>query len=76
MSEIENDTRKGLWSTAPYTFKEIAWILGVNQTQAYRLVQGGLSKAYESVTPYEFTSGPLTSGWSRLICDIRKGGSL
>ena len=40
------------------------------------LYRRAFSKAYELVTPYEFPNGRLTSGWSRLICDIRKEGSL
>ena len=45
MSEIQNDTEKRPLECRTYTVNEIARILGVSRTQAYRLVQEGLFKS-------------------------------
>ena len=45
MSEIQNGTEKRPLESRTYTVSEIARILGVSRTQAYRLVQEGLFKS-------------------------------
>ena len=45
MSEIQNGTEKRTLECRDYTVSEIARILGVSRTQAYRLVQEGLFKS-------------------------------
>ena len=45
MSEIQNGTEKRPLERRTYTVNEIARILGVSRTQAYRLVQEGLFKS-------------------------------
>ena len=45
MSEIQNGTEKRPWECRTYTVNEIARILGVSRTQAYRLVQEDLFKS-------------------------------
>ena len=45
MSEIQNGTEKRSLECRTYTVSEIARILGVSRTQAYRLVQEGLFKS-------------------------------
>ena len=45
MSEIQNGTEKRPLECRTYTVNEIARILGVSRTQAYRLVQEGLFKS-------------------------------
>ena len=45
MSEIQNGTEKRSFERRTYTVNEIARILGVSRTQAYRLVQEGLFKS-------------------------------
>ena len=45
MSEIQNGTEKRSLECRTYTVNEIARILGVSRTQAYRLVQEGLFKS-------------------------------
>ena len=44
MSEIQNGTERRPLECRTYTVSEIARILGVSRTQAYRLVQEGLFK--------------------------------
>ena len=72
MSEIQNGTEKKTFGGRTYTVNEIARILGVSRTQTSPVQEDPLKS--QLVTPYEFPSGRLTSGWSRLICDIRKEG--
>ena len=45
MSEIQNGTEKRPLECRTYTVNDIAVILGVSRTQAYRLVQEGLFKS-------------------------------
>ena len=45
MSEIQNGTERRHLECRTYTVSEIARILGVSRTQAYRLVQEGLFKS-------------------------------
>ena len=45
MSEIQNGTEKRPLECRTYTVNEVACILGVSRTQAYRLVQEGLFKS-------------------------------
>ena len=45
MSEIQNGTEKRSLECRTYTVNEVARILGVSRTQAYRLVQEGLFKS-------------------------------
>ena len=45
MSEIQNGTEKRSLECRTYTVNEIARILGVSRTQAYRLVQEDLFKS-------------------------------
>ena len=45
MSEIQNGTEKRPLECRTYTVNEIARILGVSRTQAYRLVQEDLFKS-------------------------------
>ena len=45
MSEIQNGTEKRSLECRTYTVSEVARILGVSRTQAYRLVQEGLFKS-------------------------------
>ena len=45
MSEIQNGTEKRPLECRTYTVNEVARILGVSQTRAYRLVQEGLFKS-------------------------------
>ena len=45
MSEIQNGTEKRPFECRTYTVNDVARILGVSRTQAYRLVQEGLFKS-------------------------------
>ena len=45
MSEIQNGTEKRPFECRTYTVNEVARILGVSRTQAYRLVKEGLFKS-------------------------------
>ena len=45
MSEIQNGTEKRPFECRTYTVKDVARILGVSRTQAYRLVQEDLFKS-------------------------------
>lgn len=45
MSELQNGTEKRSFECRTYTVSEIARMLGISQTQAYRLVQEGLFKS-------------------------------
>ena len=45
MSEIQNGTERRTLECRTYTVNDIARILGVSRTQAYRLVQEGLFKS-------------------------------
>mgnify|MGYP002989229996 FL=1 len=45
MSEIQNGTERRPLECRTYTVNDIAVILGVSRTQAYRLVQEGLFKS-------------------------------
>lgn len=45
MSEIQNGTEKRSLECRTYTVNDIARILGVSRTQAYRLVQENLFKS-------------------------------
>ena len=45
VSEIQNGTEKRPLECRTYTVNEVARILGVSRTQAYRLVQEGLFKS-------------------------------
>ena len=45
MSKIQNGTEKRPLECRTYTVNDIAVILGVSRTQAYRLVQEGLFKS-------------------------------
>lgn len=45
MSEIQNGTEKRPLECRTYTVNEIARILGISRTQAYRLVQEDLFKS-------------------------------
>ena len=63
MSQTWNGTKKEPRSVAlTSTVNEIAHILGIGRTSAYRLVKEGPFKSYKLVTPYEFPNGHLTSG--------------
>ena len=45
MSEIQNGTERRTLECRTYTVNDIARMLGVSRTQAYRLVQEGLFKS-------------------------------
>ena len=45
MSEIQNGTEKRPFECRTYTVNDVARILGVSRTRAYRLVQEGLFKS-------------------------------
>ena len=45
MSEIQNGTEKRPFECRTYTVNDVARILGVSRTQAYRLVREGLFKS-------------------------------
>ena len=45
MSEIQNGTEKRPFECRTYTVNDVARILGVSRTQAYRLVQEDLFKS-------------------------------
>ena len=45
VSEIQNGTEKRPFECRTYTVNDVARILGVSRTQAYRLVQEGLFKS-------------------------------
>lgn len=45
MSELQNGTEKRSFECRTYTVSEIARMLGISQTQAYRLVQEDLFKS-------------------------------
>lgn len=45
MSEIQNGTEKRPFECRTYTVNDVARILGVSRTQAYRLVQEGFFKS-------------------------------
>ena len=45
MSEIQNGTEKRPYECRTYTVNDVARILGVSRTQAYRLVQEDLFKS-------------------------------